>query len=142
MAVVKGLRQIYTQPAENKRADSVAILGAGKNYRLKSSTIKKIDNDFKPAIVTRHCCLTSSFLVHLPCSEALCSCDICSFKKLKEVESALPPGLPMPYISSWTSSQFSQTSLPVGAPLAPRTGYEPPYWYRPCYSGWRYVTRG
>ena len=96
----------------------------------------------KPAIATRHRCLTSSFLVHLPCSEVPCSCDICSFKKLKEVEGTLPPGLPMPYISSWTGSQFSQTSLQAAAPLAPRTGYEPPYWHRPCYYGWHYVTRG
>ncbi|XP_020606323.1 uncharacterized protein LOC110045070 [Orbicella faveolata] len=74
-------------------------------------------------------------------SEVLCSCDTCSFKKLKEVESTLPPGLPMPYISSWTNSQFSQTSLQAATPLAPRTGYEPPYWHRPCYFGWHYVTR-
>lgn len=113
-----------------------------KNYRIKYCTIKKIDYVFKPAIVTRNRCLISFFLVHLPCSETLCSCDICSFKKLKEVESTLPPGSSMPYISSWSSSQFSRTSLPASAPLAPRTGYEPPYWHRPCYFGWRYVTRG
>lgn len=98
----------------------------------------------KPAIATWHRCLTlmGSFLVHFPCSEVLCSCDTCSFKKLKEVESTLPPGLPMPYISSWTNSQFSQTSLQAATPLAPRTGYEPPYWHRPCYFGWHYATRG
>ncbi|KAL9964055.1 hypothetical protein ACROYT_G027631 [Oculina patagonica] len=76
------------------------------------------------------------------CSEAPCCCDICSFNKLKELERTLPPGLPMPYFSSWTTSQFSQTNIhhPAGAHLAPRTGYEPPYWHRPCYFGWQYVT--
>lgn len=136
------LRQIYTQSAENKRAACSSFSCWKKNDRIKYCTIKKIDYVFKPAIVTRNRCLISFFLVHLPCSETLCSCDICSFKKLKEVESTLPPGSSMPYISSWSSSQFSRTSLPASAPLAPRTGYEPPYWHRPCYFGWRYVTRG
>lgn len=78
------------------------------------------------------------------CSEAPCSCDICSFSKLKEIERTLPPGLPMPYFSSWTTSQFSQTSIhhPTGAHLEPRTGNEQPYWHRPCYFGWQYVTSG
>ena len=56
------LRQIYTHPAENRRGDSVAIFGAGKNYRLKSCTIKKIDNVFETAIVTLRRTLSNKFI--------------------------------------------------------------------------------
>ena len=58
-----------------------------------------------------------------------CSSDICSFNTLKEMERNHPPGLQIPYFHT-------------GAPLAPRTGREQPYWYRPCYVGWQYFTSG
>ncbi|KAJ7378028.1 hypothetical protein OS493_025345 [Desmophyllum pertusum] len=56
-----------------------------------------------------------------------CSCDMCSFTKLKEIERNIPPGLSMPYFAS----PFSPTNIPTGgAHLAPRTGHEQPYWHR------------
>ncbi|PFX33588.1 hypothetical protein AWC38_SpisGene1524 [Stylophora pistillata] len=58
------------------------------------------------------------------------------------MEENLPPGFQLPSFPSWTAPQSVQANSYISAPLAPRTGYEQPYWYRPRYEGWQYVTRG
>ena len=133
------------RPDENKRINSsnFECWKITTDLNLVKSTIN--DNVFKPLIATRHkffFFFNGVLSRYLPCSETPSSCDIRSLKKLNEVENTSLLGLPMPYISSLTSSQFSQRSLQAGAPLAPRTGFEQPYWHRPCYFGWHYVTRG
>lgn len=72
----------------------------------------------------------------------LCYRDICSLSTLQEMEENPPPDFQLPCFSSWTTSQSVQANIPTSAPLAPRNGHEQPYWYRPHYIGWQYVTSG